>query len=69
MQFPNAVDKNNILKVDDDFRLLKIDKSVSDLLEPHGSSTSTYSFSVNKCWRAIGKIALYKYNSKMFEYC
>ncbi|XP_045488672.1 uncharacterized protein LOC123690069 [Pieris rapae] len=54
-KFPNIVDENNLQKVDDDFRQIKFDKSVTDLLESGGSSTST-NLSVDKFWGAIGKM-------------
>ncbi|KAG6439431.1 hypothetical protein O3G_MSEX000767 [Manduca sexta] len=54
-KFPNIVDENNLQKVDGEFREIKFDKSVTDLLESGGSSTSTI-LSVDKFWGAIGKM-------------
>lgn len=54
--FPNIVDENNIQNVDDELRQIKFDKSVKDLLESGGSSTTSTILSVDKFWGAIGKI-------------
>lgn len=54
-KFPNIIDENNIQIVDDELRQIKFDKSVSDLLESGGSSSSTI-LSVDKFWGAVGKI-------------
>ncbi|XP_045485543.1 uncharacterized protein LOC123689456 [Pieris rapae] len=54
-QFPNLVDEHTIQKIDDEYRQLKLDKDVSDLLESGGSNANPI-LSVDKFWGAVGKI-------------
>lgn len=54
-QFPNLVDEHTIQKIDDEYRQLKLDKDVSDLLESGGSNAKPI-LDIDKFWGAVGKI-------------
>ncbi|CAH0562846.1 unnamed protein product [Brassicogethes aeneus] len=50
--FPNLGNDNHIQKIDEEYRQLKLDKDVEDLLESGGSSSNSI-LSVDKFWGAI----------------